>query len=258
MILLAALLFSLVLMLWGIGHLRGDLLTRGPVKLVLFPGLILDGLARTLSCLATATPVVGLSPWRDGTPFLIEGECTLQRLGVPLTTAFRLGALYLGFSVVVLWMPEAMQLVPDPAFLGRSLEHSIGAFSTALLSAPFELLATGLVTWCLLAWLAVTVLAAGLRPRECGVAMLMGTAIVGVMEAAQWLGLRFGAFTNGWFLRRFYEAEAGRALVLMALVAAAVLATLTTMHLIPMLVQKIRPRPELIPEDSEDHIISHF
>jgi hypothetical protein len=61
MILLAALLFSLVLMLWGIGHLRGDLLTRGPVKLVLFPGLILDGLARTLSCLATATPVVGLS-----------------------------------------------------------------------------------------------------------------------------------------------------------------------------------------------------
>ncbi len=87
MILIAALLLSMVLMLWGIGHLRGDLLTRGPVKLALSPALIFDGLARTLSCLATATPVIGLSPWRDGAPFLIEGQCTLQRLGVPLTTA---------------------------------------------------------------------------------------------------------------------------------------------------------------------------
>ena len=91
MFLMAFLLILLIVMLHGVGRLRGDLLTRGAVKASLFPGLLPDSLARTFACLATATPVVGLSPWRDGAPFLIEGECPLKRIGVPLATVFRLG-----------------------------------------------------------------------------------------------------------------------------------------------------------------------
>ncbi|MDE0960653.1 MAG: hypothetical protein OSB09_07720 [Planctomycetota bacterium] len=258
MILTAALLFLMVLMLWGIGRLRGDLLTRGPVKLALFPALIFDGLARTLSCLATATPVVGLSPWRDGAPFLVEGECSLQRLGVPLTTALRLGVLLLGFSGAVLWLAEETSVIPDPGSLQQSYELGSGHLFDRLLSAPVDLLATGVISWLMVAWLGAMVLAAGLRGRDSVVALLLGSGVYGGLEVAHWLGLRFGTFTNGWFLRRFYEAEAGRSLILLLLVEVAVLALLSAMHLIPMLVQKIRPGAENQHSDSPDRVVPHF
>ena len=114
MFLMAFLLILLIVMLHGVGRLRGDLLTRGTVKASLFPGLLPDSLARTFACLATATPVVGLSPWRDGTPLLIEGECPLKRIGVPLATVLRLGVLFCGFITVILMFPVAAQTVPDP------------------------------------------------------------------------------------------------------------------------------------------------
>ncbi len=258
MILTAVLLALLILMLWGVGRLRGDLLTRGPVKLALFPGLIFDAMARTLSCLATATPVMGISPWKDETPFLVESECSLKRIGVPLTTVLRVGVLFVAFSSTVFYLPEMMSVVPAPGSLQQSLEFSVSAFGGKLLSAPIDLLSSGMATWGILAWLGAMVLAAGLSGRESLAALGLVALLAGALEGAHWLGLRFGTFTNGWFLRRFYEDEAGRSLVLLVLVTSAVLALLATMHLVPMLVAKIRPRPSQDYDQEADQLVSPF
>lgn len=256
MLLMAFLLILLIVLLHGVGRLRGDLLTRGTVKASLFPGLLPDSLARTFACLATATPVVGLSPWRDGAPFLIEGECPLKRIGVPLATVFRLGVLFCGFITVILMFPVAAQTVPDPDTLWRAFESGDGKLTSTLLSAPFSWLATGFYAWWTLALLAAMVLAAGLRADETLSALLVGGGFVGVLEGAHWLGLRFGVFSNGWFLQRFYEADAGRALVMLVMVTIAMVVLLAAMHGIPMLMQKIRPRPEGWHEGNLDRTLS--
>ena len=100
------------------------------------------------------------------------------------------------------------------------------------------------------------VLAAGLRADETLSALLVGGGFIGVLEGAHWLGLRFGVFTNGWFLQRFYEADAGRALVMLVMVAIAMVVLLAAMHGIPMLMQKIRPRPEGWHEGNLDRALS--
>ena len=102
------------------------------------------------------------------------------------------------------------------------------------------------------------VLAAGLRGRDTAAAVLLGATLFGSLEVAAWLGLRFGTFTNGWFLSRFYEAEAGRSLILLMLVEVAVLLVLSAMHLIPMLVQKIRPGAEKDSSSAPDRLVPHF
>ncbi|MEC9476284.1 MAG: hypothetical protein VX764_04525 [Planctomycetota bacterium] len=255
MILMAILLLLLLVTLYGVGRLRGDLLTRGPVKLALSPGLLPDSLARTLACLATATPIIRLSPWRDDTPFLVEGECPVKRIGVPLATAFRLLVLFAAFVSVVLLLPVAAATVPDPETLSHAYEKGIGTLLTTVLVSPFAWLGTGLISWWTLAWLGSMVLAAGLRPRETGCALLVGGGVIALLEGAHWLGLKFGAFSNGWFLQRFYEADAGRALVLLVIVSLITLSVLAAMHWIPMVVQRMRPRPIGWDEQKRDRIV---
>ena len=77
MILLSCLVLAIALMSWGIGQLRGDLLSRGVLKCFLFPALIPDVIARTITCLATATPIRGLSPWKRR-PRLMNPYCRLH------------------------------------------------------------------------------------------------------------------------------------------------------------------------------------
>lgn len=256
MFLMALLLILLIVTLHGVGHLRGDLLTRGTVKTSLFPGLLPDSLARTFACLATATPIIGLSPWRDGTPFLIEGECPVKRIGVPLATVFRLAVLFCAFVAVIVLFPVAAATVPDPETLARALKSGTGTLASTVLSAPFSWLATGFYAWWSLALLAAMVLAAGLRADETVSALLVGGAAIGVLEGAHWLGLRFGIFSNGWFLQKFYEADAGRALVMLVMVSVAMVLFLAALHGIPMLMQKIRPRPEGWHEGDLDRVLS--
>lgn len=255
MILMVILLLMLVVTLHGVGRLRGDLLTRGPVKLALSPGLLPDSLARTLACLATATPIIGLSPWRDGTPFLVEGDCPVKRIGVPLATAFRLLILFSAFIGVVLLLPSAAQTVPDPETLLHAHEKGFGTLVTTVLVTPISWLGTGLLSWWILAWLGSMVLAAGLRPGETVSALVVGCGAVAGLEGAHWLGLRFGAFSNGWFLQRFYEADAGRALVLLVIVSVLTLTVLAAMHWIPMLFQRFRPKPIEWDDQKQDRIV---
>ena len=255
MILMAILLLLLVVTLYGVGRLRGDLLTRGPVKLALSPGLLPDSLARTFACLATATPIVGLSPWRDGTPFLIEGECPVNRIGVPLATLFRLLVLFSAFIAVVLLLPAAAATVPDPETLSHAYEKGIGTLITTVLVAPFSWLGTGLISWWTLAWLGAMVMAAGLRPGETASAFLVSGGVIALLEGAHWLGLQFGVFSNGWFLQRFYEADAGRALVFLVLVSVMTLTVLAAMHWIPMLIQRLRPRPIQWDDQKQDRFV---
>ena len=49
MLLLSCLILSIALMTWAIGQLRGDLLSRGVLKCFLFPALLADALALTVT-----------------------------------------------------------------------------------------------------------------------------------------------------------------------------------------------------------------
>jgi hypothetical protein len=138
-------------------------------------------------------------------------------------------------------MPVTAAVVPDPQSLSKALETSVGTLFGMLAAVPYSWLASGLAAWLALAFLAAMVLAAGLRARETVSALLLGAGSLSLLEGARWLGLQFGAFSNGWFLQRFYEADAGRALVLLLLVGCAVIALLAVLHLVPMALQKIRP-----------------
>ena len=171
---------------------------------------------------------------------------------------FTLSVLLLGFSAAVLWLPEATSTIPDPGLLQQSYQLGSGHLAARVLSAPVELLATGVTTWLMVAWLGAMVLAAGLRGRDPAAAVLLGATLFAGLELAARLGLRFGTFTNGWFLSRFYEVEAGRSLILLLLVEVAVLLVLSAMHLIPMLVQKIRPGAEKDSSSRPDRLVPHF
>ena len=91
--------------------------------------------------------------------------------------------------------------------------------------------------------LAAMVLAAGLRTREAVAGALAGVGAVGVFFFSEWIGLRFGVFSNGWFLQRFYEAEFGKALIVLTLLSLLVTGTLLLLHAVPASIGRLRPRP---------------
>ncbi|NRA75337.1 MAG: hypothetical protein HRU16_05290, partial [Planctomycetes bacterium] len=180
----------------------------------------------------------------------------VKRIGVPLATMLRLAVLFCAFVAVIVLFPVAAATVPDPETLARALKSGTGTLASTVLSAPFSWLATGFYAWWSLALLAAMVLAAGLRADETVSALLVGGTAIGVIEGAHWLGLRFGIFSNGWFLQKFYEADAGRALVMLVMVSVAMVLFLAALHGIPMLMQKIRPRPEGWHEGDLDRVLS--
>ena len=243
MLLLSCLILSIALMTWGIGQLRGDLLSRGVLKCFLFPALIPDVLARTITCLATATPIRGLSPWKDGEPLLLEGTCPVRRLSLPLGSVLRITFLIAASVTCVIKIGPLSSILPNPQTLEFAAQRGPGAFFDELLPTFAEVSALGLPALLAVAGLAAMTLAAGLRNGEAIAAMMVGGGTVGVLQMGDWIGLRLSPFSNGWFLQRFYEAEFGKALILLMIISLSLTTLLLLLHAVPASIGRLRPRP---------------
>ncbi|OUU23965.1 MAG: hypothetical protein CBC13_04265 [Planctomycetia bacterium TMED53] len=213
------------------------------MKCILFPALIPDLLARTLTCLATATPINGMSPWRDGEPLLLEGDCRVQRLALPLGSFLRLSALVGASLFCVLKFPQLSAVVPSPESLEFAAQRGPGAFFHSLGNSFSGVATLDMPALLVVVALAAMVLAAGLRTREAMAGALAGVGVVGVFFFAEWIGFRLGVFSNGWFLQRFYEAEFGKALIVLTLLSLLVTGTLMLLYAVPASVGRLRPRP---------------
>lgn len=243
MILLSCLILAIALLSWAIGQLRGDLLSRGVLKCFLFPALIPDALARTITCLATATPIRGLSPWKDGEALLLEGTCPVRRLSLPLGSVLRMLVLIAASVTCVLKIGPLSTLLPSPQTLEFAAQRGPGAFFAELIPAFSEVTALGMPALLAISVLAAMTLAAGLRNGEAIAALLVGGGTVGVLQLGDWIGLRLSPFSNGWFLQRFYEAEFGKALILLLISSLAITTLLLILHAVPASIGRLRPRP---------------
>ena len=243
MLLLSCLILSIALMSWAIGQLRGDLLSRGVLKCLLFPSLIPDVLARTITCLATATPIRGLSPWKDGEPLLLEGDSPVRRLSLPLTSVLRVSVLIAASVTCVIKIESLSNLLPNPKTLEFAAQRGPEAFFAKLLPTTAEASALGLPALLAVAALAAMTLAAGLRNSEAVATLLVGGGTMGIMQFGDWIGLRFSPFSNGWFLQRFYEAEFGKALILLLIISLCLTVLLMLLHAVPASIGRLRPRP---------------
>ena len=243
MILLSCLILAIALLSWSIGQLRGDLLSRGVLKCFLFPALIPDALARTITCLATATPIRGLSPWKDGEALLLEGTCPVRRLSLPLGSVLRMLVLIAASVTCVLKIGPLSTLLPSPQTLEFAAQRGPGAFFAELIPAFSEVTALGMPALLAISVLAAMTLAAGLRNGEAIAALLVGGGTVGVLQLGDWIGLRLSPFSNGWFLQRFYEAEFGKALILLLISSLAITTLLLILHAVPASIGRLRPRP---------------
>lgn len=243
MLLLSCLILTVALLSWAIGQLRGDLLTRGALKFFLFPALIPDVLARTITCLATATPIRGLSPWKDGEPLLIEGDCPLKRLSLPLGSVLRLLLLVIASVTCVIKFGALSAVIPSPETLEYAAQRGPVAFFAEFGKTLPGVATLGLPTLLAVAGLAAMTLAAGMRNSEAIAAILVGSCTVGVLQLADWIGFRLSPLSNGWFLQRFYEAEFGKALILLTIVSAAISLSLILLHAVPASISRLRPRP---------------
>ena len=243
MILLSCLVLAIALMSWGIGQLRGDLLSRGVLKCFLFPALIPDVIARTITCLATATPIRGLSPWKDGEPLLLEGTCPVRRLSLPIGSVLRVLFLITASVFCVLKIGPLSQILPSPQTLEFAAQRGPAAFFAELAPSFGEVASLGLPALLAVSGLAVMTLAAGLRNSEAIAAMLVGTGTVGVLHITDWIGFRLSPFSNGWFLQKFYEAEFGKALILLVTISIGITSLLLLLHAVPASIGRLRPRP---------------
>ncbi|NCF98844.1 MAG: hypothetical protein GWP39_04950 [Planctomycetia bacterium] len=242
MILLLSLMLGVVLLSWANGQLRGDLLSRGVLKCFMFPALIPDALARTIACLATATPIKGLSPWTDGEPLFIAGNCPVERLGLPLSSVLRTIALITASLILVLNVPGLSTMIPSPETLEIAAQRGPEAFFSKFATSTKQWLGGGAEVILALVMLAGMTLAAGLRHAEAIATLCVFVGFTALMQAGDWLGIRMSTFGNGWFMQRFYEAEFGKALILLALISTATTLGLLVLHAVPASIGKLRPR----------------
>ncbi len=232
-------------LLLGIGMLRGELTSRSWAKLVLLPGLLLEAAGRGLACLVTATPIERFSLFADGEPLLRNGRCPVQRIGVPIGMGIRLVFFFLTAFILLAKLPLFIDggfSLPHLNPVGK--EGTLSVFLTGLQSLPGQLeLSTG--SGLLLLWILVsTVIATGLSSLEWIASMWAWGGLVGGAWLAQWLGVRFGTLSRGWFIERWWGPEVWATLSLLVILAAACLGALALMHAIPVITQKLRPKPD--------------
>jgi len=158
----------------------------------------------------------------------------------------------MGIRLVLFFLTAFFLLSKMPIFIdgGFSLPHiSQGAeggilepFLGGLAVLPEQLeLSTG--AGLLLLWILVsTVIATGLSTLEWIASLWAWGTLVGGAWVAQWLGIRFGTLTRGWFLERWWGPEVWATLSLLVLLAAGCLTFLALLHAIPVISQKLRPK----------------
>jgi hypothetical protein len=228
------------LVLWSLAFTLTLLALRGVVrkvtplpamKVIFLPGTLLAMASRGLACIIARAPIKAVHPpWSPGEP--VEHEPP----GVPL-----LGRLTLGLLPLVLGAGSiiALRKVLEPELtLGYALpavEPGVGALGTWLEGAA-EMVKGGaeaatnpdFQSWraALFVYLAVSILVhTAPRLAEWGhvAAAIGGTAVF--LALLDFLGLRAGWLSRGWYIRKYYGPVAAEGLVLLLTLALLTLAS---------------------------------
>ena len=236
------------MLLWILGVLRGPLLTKSWAKALFRPGLALDALFQIVACLLTATPIEGIHPFKNNQPFVHRGRPGMRYVGPSFAVGFRVLALFVLCHAVLMHHPTFL----SSDFALPDLDHEV----TELLDSPsFEEFLEGLMAlpktlhldepWVLLFLytLAGALLAQGFRNREFLGAIAVWVGAVLASQVADWLGLRFGWFSKGWFIRWLYGDEFWATFSLLVFLSLGVVGLLVFQRLARNLVRSDRSAP---------------
>lgn len=240
------------LTLWGVGHLRLNLLVRRWTKLLFLPGLIVEALIRALACLATATPVEKFRPFEDGQPFLRTGKCPSARFGVPIAMAIRLSTTFLVTLVVLVYgtpgFTESGFGLPTFLYHPDGITGSSGNFFSSLGGLPDALALDTFLGWFIVYSLFTLCLATGLSAGEFFASLWGWGGLFAVSWIVSWLGIRLEYLSRGWFLRSWYMPECWTAFSLLVTLSLLVLVFVLVLHALPSLAAKMKPKPTTAPQ----------
>ena len=240
------------LILWGIGHLRLNLLVRRWTKIIFLPGVALEAFVRMLACFATGTPIEKFRPFADGQPFLRTGRCPVERIGVPITMAIRMMLTWF-FALVLLKLTvpaftECGFELPTFLYHREGIQGSGGGYLGALPELPYALQLDTVIGWFAVYTLFALALATGLSAREFFAAIWGWGGVLGLTYLVSWLGVRLEFMSRGWFLRSWYLPECWAAFSLLVTLSAIALLFLMGLHSLPNMATKIKPKPTSAPQ----------
>jgi len=235
------------LMLWGIGHLRLNLLVRRWTKLLCFPGLALEAICRALACVVTGTPVEKLRPFEDGQPFLRTGKCPSARVGVPIAMAVRMTlTFFVALGVLELGVPgftESGFGLPTFLYHPDGITGSSGSYFSSLGDLPATLHLDTFLGWLVLYSLFTFALATGISAGEFFAALWGWGGIFAVSWVVGWLGIRLEFLSRGWFLRSWYMPICWTTFSLFVTLCLFALLFVMVLHALPNLAAKMKPKP---------------
>lgn len=220
---------------WTAGMLRGKLLTRKWIKLLLLPGILVDIVLQMIVCMLTATPIQKVSLFKEGKPPLELGPSKLGALAACVGVTVK-GLLLLVVAFTALsWFPNflesgfALPLIDSDTIQSGELNwQSFDAFWLALSRLP-EQLAVDTVGGFLVVYSVLGALFAGAICRREWLAWVASwSALFALCWIGQWLGIKFGFLSRGWFIQVLYVPKFWSAFSLLVLATLAVVAVLAT------------------------------
>ena len=241
-----------ILLLWGVGLLRLNLLVKRSTKILFFPGLLLEALIRTIACLVTGTPIEKFRLFASQQPLLRTGRCPVQRIGVPIAMVIRL---LLTFVCTLTLLKLTVPTFTEGEYgLPVLLKHpdglqGIGWGLWALFSdLPQVLDLSSPLTWFAIYTVFTLSLATGLNTVEFFASCWGWGALVGGASLVGWLDVKFSFMGRGWFLERWYLPECWAAFSFLVTMTFLALLLLFTLHALPWFATKIRPKPTAVPQ----------
>ncbi|MGE3164548.1 MAG: hypothetical protein AB7O52_06565 [Planctomycetota bacterium] len=193
-----------------LGRLRGHLLHGAFAKLVFLPGILVDIVLQSVVCVLTATPIQRVSLFAQNRPPLEYGKCKLGPLGLCISVTLKgllllTGTLFLVGGSGFLESGFALPLIDEATLeYGEIQWGSVSRFWSSVATLP-DLLA--LTTWSgVLAvyTVAASLVAGGIRRNEWTAWAATWAALFVVVAVGQWLGVKFGFLSRGWFIQVLY------------------------------------------------------
>ncbi|MFQ5653311.1 MAG: hypothetical protein ACE5GW_01095 [Planctomycetota bacterium] len=236
------------MLLWAVGMLRGNLLRRRHLKILLLPGLAVEAFCRTIACLVTATPILRYSPLADGRPFLRTGRCPARRIGLPVLVVIRTLLLFVAAYIALKPFPEflgsrfALPLFDEATVFERGVHWaSLISFYDGLFQLPLQLGWGSMGGVLVLYMFLSTLTAAGFSRGELPAALYAWGLLLAVSWVLSWLGVTFGFLSTGWFIRKLYVPEFWSTLSLLVVLSGATVLILGFLHFLPNLVLSFKP-----------------
>jgi len=235
------------LILWGVGHLRQNLLVRRWMKIAFFPGLALEAICRAIACIVTGTPLEKFRPFEDDQPFLRTGRCPVARIGVPIIMAIRMTLTFLvALLLLELGTPgftESGFALPTFLYHPEGIAGSSEGYFSSFRHLPEALALDSLAGWLVLYALFTLALATGLSAGEFFAAMWGWGGIFAVSWVVGWLGVRLEFLSRGWFLRSWYMPLCWTTFSLLVTLSLIALVFVMTLHALPGLATRMKPKP---------------